>query len=103
MVLDEGHLLGNEIVKFRGLAISKRRWTRYLHDLKIVDYGYDDIERWISFLIELETKMLILTGNRSLLESYASERKIRYNWSQNTNESWFRNKKITSANRAIRY
>jgi ATP-dependent DNA helicase DinG len=98
LVLDEGHLLETEIVKFRGLTISKRRWTRYLHDFKIVDYGYDDIEKWVSFLIELETKMLILTGNRSLAEYHTSERKIRYNWSQNEDSVLqFRNKKIVSA------
>ena len=31
LVLDEGHLLETEIVKFRGLTISKRRWKRYIH------------------------------------------------------------------------
>ena len=66
LVTDEGHLLETEIVKFRGLTITRRRWTRYLHDLKIIDFGYDDIERWINYLIELETKMLSLTGNSSL-------------------------------------
>jgi ATP-dependent DNA helicase DinG len=45
LVLDEGHLLETEIVRYRGLSISKRRWRRYTHDLKIIDYGYDDIER----------------------------------------------------------
>ena len=80
LVLDEGHLLETEIVKFRGLTISKRRWKRYIHDLKIIDYGYDDIEKWIDFLIELETKMLTLTGNSSLAESFAIERKVKYNY-----------------------
>ena len=58
-MLDEGHLLETEIVKFRGLSISKRRWKRYIHNLEITDYGYDDIELWIDFLIDLETKMLV--------------------------------------------
>ena len=80
LVLDEGHLLETEIVKFRGLTISKRRWKRYIHDLKISDYGYDDIENWIDFLIEVETKMLVLTGNSTLAESLAIERKIKYNY-----------------------
>jgi ATP-dependent DNA helicase DinG len=80
LVLDEGHLLETEIVKFRGLTISKRRWKRYIHDLKIIDYGYDDIENWIDFLIEVETKMLDLTGNSSLAESLAIERKVKYNY-----------------------
>jgi ATP-dependent DNA helicase DinG len=45
LVLDEGHLLETEVVKFRGLSVFKRRWKRYIHDLKIVDYGYDAIEK----------------------------------------------------------
>jgi ATP-dependent DNA helicase DinG len=80
LVLDEGHLLETEIVKFRGLTISNRRWKRYIHNLDIIDYGYDDIERWIDFLIELETKMLALTGNSSLAETLAIERKVKYGY-----------------------
>ena len=52
LVLDEGHLLETEIVKFRGLSISKKRWKRYVGNFDIVDYGYDGIERWIDFLID---------------------------------------------------
>jgi Rad3-related DNA helicase len=80
LVLDEGHLLETEIVKFRGLTISKRRWKRYIRDFKIIDYGYDDIKNWINFLIELETRMLALTGNSSLVESLAVERKVKYSY-----------------------
>ena len=80
LVLDEGHLLETEIVKFRGLTISKRRWKRYIHDFKIIDYGYDNIQNWIDFLIEVETKLLSLTGNSSLAESLAIERKVKYNY-----------------------
>ena len=80
LVLDEGHLLETEVVKFRGLSISKRRWKRYIHDLKIVDYGYDNIKRWLDFLIELETKILTLTGNSDLIESFSIERKVKYNY-----------------------
>ena len=29
----------------------------------MVDYGYDDIEKWIDFLIDLETNMLDFTGH----------------------------------------
>lgn len=83
LVLDEGHLLETELVKFRGLTISKRRWKRYVSDLKIVDFGFDDIKRWIDFLIELETKMLNLLGNSSVAESLAIERKVKYRWSTN--------------------
>ena len=80
LVLDEGHLIETEIVKFRGLTISKRRWKRYIHDFKIIDYGYDEIGNWIDFLVELETKMLALTGNSSFAESLAVERKVKYNY-----------------------
>lgn len=83
LVLDEGHLLETELVKFRGLTISKRRWKRYVSDLKIVDFGFDDIKRWIDFLIELEIKMLNLLGNSSVAESLAIERKVKYGWSTN--------------------
>jgi hypothetical protein len=99
LVLDEGHLLETEIVKFRGLTISKKRWKRYIRDLKIIDYGYDDIENWIDFLIEVETKLLALTGNSSLAESLAIERKIKYNYdmsgAENNNNK--NRKKIISA------
>jgi ATP-dependent DNA helicase DinG len=80
LVLDEGHLLEIEIVKFRGLSISKRRWRRYIHDLEIDDYGYNDIEKWISFLIELESKMLTLTESHAIAEHYAKVRKLKYGW-----------------------
>jgi ATP-dependent DNA helicase DinG len=63
LILDEAHLLEKEIVGFIGISISKR-WKRYLPNFKIVDYGYG-IEKWINFLIELQTQMLDLTGNVS--------------------------------------
>jgi ATP-dependent DNA helicase DinG len=85
LVLDEAHLLETEIVKFRGLSISKKRWRRYIKDLRIVDYGYNEVKRWIDFLIELETKMLTLIGNMSMIEDLSLERKILYNW-QNKND-----------------
>ena len=60
LILDEAHLLETEIVKFTGISISKRKWKRYLPDFKMVDYGYNDIEKWIDFLIDLETRMFEL-------------------------------------------
>jgi Rad3-related DNA helicase len=56
--LDEAHRLEEEVVKFTGISISKRRWKRYIPDFEIVNYGYNDMEKWIEFLIELQTKML---------------------------------------------
>jgi len=79
-VLDEGHVLETEIVQFRGLTISKKRWKRYIHDLDMIEYGYDDIERRIDFLIDLESKMLRLTDNNSLVESLEKERNLKYNF-----------------------
>jgi Rad3-related DNA helicase len=97
LVLDEGHLLETEIVKFRGLTISKNRWKRYIRDFKIIDYGYDDIENWIDFLIEVETKMLTLTGNSSLAESLAIERKVKYNYGGKKNNHNKRTKIISAS------
>jgi Rad3-related DNA helicase len=78
--LDEAHLLETEIVKFRGLSISKRKWKRYIPTLEMFDYGYDDIENWIGFLIILESKMLDLTGNSSMVESLSLFRRTKFNW-----------------------
>ena len=79
MILDEAHRLEEEIVKHRGISISKRRWKRYIPNFKIVDYGYD-IEKWIDFLINLETKMVVLTGNESMVELLSISRREKYNW-----------------------
>jgi Rad3-related DNA helicase len=38
------------------MSISKRRWKRYFPNLKMFDYGYDDVEKWIEFLIDLKTR-----------------------------------------------
>ena len=98
LVLDEGHLLESEIVKFRGLSVSKRRWKRYIQNLELIDYGYNDLEKWIEFLIELETKMLKLIGNSSVVELLALQRKIRYNWENSSSKSGSKKKRrMTSA------
>jgi ATP-dependent DNA helicase DinG len=62
LVLDEAHRLEEEVVKFAGIPISKRRWKRYFPDFKMVDYGYGDIEKWIDFLIDLRERMIDLRG-----------------------------------------
>jgi ATP-dependent DNA helicase DinG len=97
LVLDEGHLLETEIVKFRGLSITKRRWKRYIQDLQMVDYGYDDLEQWTEFLIELETRMLTLVGNTSMIELIAIQRKIKYNFRGITNGEY--KSKLPTANK----
>ncbi len=79
LILDEAHLLETETVRFREISISKRRWKRYVRHFKIVDYGYHDIEKWIEFLIELETRMLVLTGNESMVEELSIARRLIYN------------------------
>ena len=73
LILDEVHRLEEEIVKFTEISISKRRWKRYIPDFKIVNYGFDDIESWIEFLIDLDRKMLNLTEDIS--EELAAEAK----------------------------
>ncbi|MGB6527356.1 MAG: hypothetical protein WBF33_04550, partial [Candidatus Nitrosopolaris sp.] len=74
LILDEAHLLETEIVRFREISISKKRWKRYIPNLKMDEYGYDDIEKWVDFLIDLETRMLFLTGNDDLVELLALSR-----------------------------
>jgi Rad3-related DNA helicase len=46
----------------------------------MVDYGYNDVENWIDFLVDLETRMLNLTGNSSMVESLWISRRVKYNW-----------------------
>ncbi|RPI84823.1 MAG: hypothetical protein EHM34_02965, partial [Nitrosopumilales archaeon] len=95
LVLDEAHLLETEIVKFRGLSISKKRWRRYIHDFKMIDHGYD-IHGWLEFLIDLERTILVLIGYESLVHSLVKERKVKYGY-DSTNKSKTRNKRIVSA------
>jgi ATP-dependent DNA helicase DinG len=80
LVLDEAHRLEEEVVKFTEISISKRRWKRYIPNLKMADYGYADIEKWTDFLIELETKMLVLIEKEEWVEKLADGRRRRYNW-----------------------
>ena len=87
LILDEAHLLETETVRFREISISKRRWKRYVRHFKIVDYAYHDIEKWIDFLIELETRMLVLTGNESMVEELSISRREIYNWTRKKDSS----------------
>ncbi|MGC1931795.1 MAG: helicase C-terminal domain-containing protein [Candidatus Nitrosopolaris sp.] len=87
LILDEAHLLETETVRYREISISKRRWKRYVRHFKIVDYGYRDIEKWIDFLIELETRMLVLTGNESMVEELSISRRDIYNWTMEKDSS----------------
>jgi len=61
-------------------SISKKHWKKYLNDFHITDYGYDDIEKWIDFLIELEAKMIASLGDLSEIKQLAMERQNKYNW-----------------------
>jgi Rad3-related DNA helicase len=101
LVLDEGHLLETEIVKFRGLSITKKRWKRYIQDLQMVDYGYDDLEQWTEFLIELETRMLTLVGNTPMIELIALQRQIKYNFRGITNGEYKSKLPIASKDKRI--
>jgi ATP-dependent DNA helicase DinG len=65
LILDEAHRLEEEIVKFTGISISKRRWKRYIPNFEIVDYGYNEVEKWIDFLTDLETRIFNLTQDVS--------------------------------------
>ncbi len=93
LILDEGHLIETEVVKFRGLSISKKRWRRYIADFEIIDYGYD-IHGWIEFLITLEERVLSLIGNESLIKYLSDERRSRYNYQRSITK---RQKKVIYA------
>jgi ATP-dependent DNA helicase DinG len=80
LILDEGHLLETEILKFCEFSVSKRYWKRYISNFHMIDYGYDDIEKWIGFLIEVEAKMLASIGHKSKIKDLALMRKQNYNW-----------------------
>ncbi|HSA72484.1 MAG TPA: ATP-dependent DNA helicase [Nitrososphaeraceae archaeon] len=95
LVLDEAHLLETEIIKFRGLSISKKRWRRYLSDFKMIDYGFD-LNGWLGFLIDLEKTILILIGYDSLVKSLVMERKIKYGYDSKS-KAKSKNKRIVSA------
>jgi ATP-dependent DNA helicase DinG len=95
LVLDEAHLLETEIIKFRGLSISKKRWRRYINDFKMIDYGFD-LNGWLGFLIDLEKTILTLIGYDSLVKSLVMERKIKYGY-DSTSKAKAKNKRIVSA------
>jgi Rad3-related DNA helicase len=95
LVLDEAHLLETEIVKFRGLSISKKRWRRYIHDFKMIDYGYD-MTGWLEFLIDLERTILSLIGYKSLANSLIKERNEKYGY-EHVKKSPSKHKRIVSA------
>ena len=80
LLLDEAHRLEEEVIKFTGISISKRRWNRYIPNFNMADYGYTDIEKWIGFLIDLEAKIFVLIGNEDGVEKLAIFRRRRYNW-----------------------
>ncbi len=46
-----------EIVRFRGFSISRRKWRKYIPDLRIDDHGYD-VGGWLGFLDNLREMML---------------------------------------------
>lgn len=95
LVLDEAHLLETEIIKFRGLSISKKRWRRYINDFKMIDYGFD-LNGWLGFLIDLEKTILTLIGYDSLVKSLVMERKIKYGYDSKS-KAKAKNKRIVSA------
>jgi ATP-dependent DNA helicase DinG len=95
LVLDEAHLLETEIIKFRGLSISKKRWRRYINDFKMIDYGFD-LNGWLGFLIDLEKTILTLLGYDSLVKSLVMERKIKYGYDSKS-KAKAKNKRIVRA------
>ncbi|MFY9868397.1 MAG: hypothetical protein WAK17_01645, partial [Candidatus Nitrosopolaris sp.] len=68
LILDEAHLLETEVVKFRGISISKKKWKKYIPDLKVENHGYD-IRGWVDFLVRLKQTMSLFVNmlNEELL------------------------------------
>jgi ATP-dependent DNA helicase DinG len=69
LILDEAHMLETEIVKFREIAISSRKWRKYIPNLRIDNHGYD-VDGWVDFLDKLRDMMLevkIPVENKELL------------------------------------
>jgi Rad3-related DNA helicase len=96
LILDEAHLLETEIVKFRGISITRKRWKRYLNDFVLTDHGYN-LDDWLEFLIRLEKKVLHLIGQDSIAESLAVERKAKYNFSIDSKKNQTNRNRIISA------
>jgi ATP-dependent DNA helicase DinG len=65
LVLDEAHRLEEEIVKFTGISISKRRWKRYFPNLKMVEENFknDNLKFRDSNRICFEAEKLHQQGN----------------------------------------
>jgi ATP-dependent DNA helicase DinG len=69
LIFDEAYLLETEVVRFREIAISRKKWWKYIPDLRIDDHGYD-VKVWLGFLYDLMEMMLdahIMRGNEELL------------------------------------
>jgi Rad3-related DNA helicase len=68
LILDEAHLLETELVRFRGISISRKRWKKYIPDLKIENHGYD-VRGWVDFLVRLKQTMSVFVNmlNEELL------------------------------------
>lgn len=64
LILDEAHRLEEEIVKFTGISISKKRYRRYIPNFKIVDYG-NDMGKWKDFFFRLAEEI------KTLIDSHA--------------------------------
>ena len=72
LILDEAHRLEEEMVKFVGLSISDKLKSPDF-DFKIPDYGYGDMDKWLSFLIELKEKLATLLRSQKILAEHVGE------------------------------
>lgn len=83
LVLDEGHLLEKEIVKYASLAISNKRWRRYIPGLNMNNANLDcndDVKKWLPSLIKIETSLLLAIGLDYEIEGYAKKRFFTYGY-----------------------
>ena len=52
-------MLETEVVKFIGISISRKKWRKYILDLKIDNHGDKyDVIRWLEFIEDLKEKLL---------------------------------------------
>lgn len=98
LILDEGHLLEKEIVEYASLAISNKRWLRYIPGLNInnINLDCDDVKKWLPSLIKIETKLLLALGYPLKIEELAKQRFLRYGYealgeARNTKITYFLN------------
>jgi Rad3-related DNA helicase len=110
LVLDEGHLFEKEIVEYASIAISNKRWRRYIPSLDItnLDLVLDDVRAWLPSLIKIESKLLLALGSPDEIEVLVKKRFFRYGYvvqeeARNAKISYFLNYEPEKQDKAKNY